>query len=870
MSEAEEREEAVFEAALKLSPAERPGYLDRTCGSDVELRRRVAVLLSALERAGSFMKEPATPERTARISFPPTEKPGDWIGRYKLLEQIGEGGCGIVYVAEQEEPVRRRVALKVIKVGMDTKQVIARFDAERQALAMMDHPNIAKIHDAGATDAGRPFFVMELVRGIKITEFCDENKLSTHERLKVFMQVCQAIQHAHQKGIIHRDIKPSNVVVSINDGVPVPKVIDFGIAKATQGRLTEQTVYTAFEQFIGTPAYMSPEQALMTSLDIDTRSDVYSLGVLLYELLTGKPPFDPKELLAAGLDEMRRMIRETEPARPSTCLSRMAADALTTTAKRRRTEAPKLLWQVGGDLDWIVMKCLEKERARRYETANGLAGDLQRYLNNEPVAARPPSRLYEFQKTVRRHKFGFAATAAVILALAGGVLASTWQAVRARKASQQSEEMSRFLKDDLLTQATPDADAPPETRKAMEEVLKKAVQKLEGNPNMARQPELEASLRLAIGSTYNKLGLATEAEPHLRRSVELRRSALGMEHPDTLAAEQELAMLLWAGLMKFEEAETLSRRTWQTRERVLGLDHRDTLMSLTCYYSVLADQRKFAEAEPLARQVLQIRERLFGPYDFDTINAYGDLAYVLFNQGEFAKGERYAREELERFKGHGFGDKPNAFFSQNNLAFFHFVRGNVKEAEKLLLEERPRAISIFGPESPVTLQVQHLLARVLAEQNRLDNAEALASETLAARRRVSPGQESLGRTLLVLGNVLIQKSKFEEAEPLLREALTLFREHYPRKPELAAQAANALGAIAAERRDYPAAEKLFLSNPDSLLLPVAGMSLKEQRTTIGRIIQLYQNWGKVEQANRWQQKLDAISRTQAHAASASL
>ena len=303
--------------------------------------------------------------RRVHITVPLTEKPGDTIGRYKLLQQIGEGGCGVVYMAEQDEPVRRRVALKIIKLGMDTKSVIARFEAERQALAMMDHPNIAKVLDAGATETGRPYFVMELVRGMKITEYCDEAKLSTRARLDLFIQVCQAIQHAHQKGIIHRDIKPSNILVTVNDGVPVPKVIDFGIAKATSGQqLTDKTLFTAFEQFIGTPAYMSPEQAVLTSLDIDTRSDIYALGVLLYELLTGKTPFDAKELLAIGLDEMRRTIREQEPPRPSTRLSTLPGQELSTTAQRRGLDAPKLVSELRGDLDWIVMKCAgERPRA---------------------------------------------------------------------------------------------------------------------------------------------------------------------------------------------------------------------------------------------------------------------------------------------------------------------------------------------------------------------------------------------------------------------------------------------------------------------------------------------------------------------------
>jgi WD40 repeat protein/serine/threonine protein kinase len=378
---------------------------------------------------------------TGGTTAPLTEETGDRIGRYRLLQEIGHGGCGVVYMAEQEEPVHRRVALKLVKLGMDTRQVVARFNAERQALAMMDHANIAKVLDAGATDTGRPYFVMELVRGIRITDYCDQNQVPTQERLRLFVQVCQAVQHAHQKGIIHRDLKPSNILVTLHDGVPVPKVIDFGIAKATQGRLTDQTLFTAFEQFIGTPAYMSPEQAELSGLDIDTRSDIYSLGVLLYELLVGTTPFPAEQLLAAGLDQMRRMIREQPPVRPSTRLSTLVAEELTTTAKHRQTDVPKLIHSVRGDLDWIVMKCLEKDRRRRYETANGLAADIRRHLNCEPVLARPPSRLYEFQKTVRRHKFGFAATAAMIIVLALGVTLTTREALRATRAERDQSKL---------------------------------------------------------------------------------------------------------------------------------------------------------------------------------------------------------------------------------------------------------------------------------------------------------------------------------------------------------------------------------------------------------------------------------------------
>ncbi len=447
MDERKQRIEAIFGAALELTtPEQREVYLARVCSGDQALRLEVEELLRAYYKAGDFLTAGAAhPEGASRhetasatVLLPVTEKPGDRIGRYKLLQQIGEGGCGVVYVAEQEEPVRRRVALKVIKLGMDTKSVIARFEAERQALALMDHPNIAKVFDAGATETGRPFFVMELVRGIKITDYCDRNNLSPRERLDLFIRVCHAIQHAHQKGIIHRDIKPSNILVTVNDGVPLPKVIDFGIAKATtQQPLTDKTLYTAFEQFIGTPAYMSPEQAEMSGLDIDTRSDIYALGVLLYELLTGKTPFDARTLLAAGLDEMRRVIREQEPARPSTRLSTMVEGELTATARQRHSEPPKLIHLLRRDLDWIVMKCLDKDRTRRYETANGLAQDLERHLHHEPVTARPPSTAYRVQKFVRRNKVIVMAGAAVATALVLGLVVSTWQAVRATWAERE-------------------------------------------------------------------------------------------------------------------------------------------------------------------------------------------------------------------------------------------------------------------------------------------------------------------------------------------------------------------------------------------------------------------------------------------------
>ena len=445
MPNSSDREVAVFNAALEFTGKERIAYLELACAGDAVLLKRVESLLLMHAEVGAFLESPASEAGSARaeetrpVSLPSHETTGDRIGRYKLLQQIGEGGCGVVYMAEQSEPVRRKVALKVIKLGNDTKNVIARFEAERQALALMDHPNIAKVLDAGATEAGRPFFVMELVKGVRITDYCDQNNVPTVGRLKLFIQVCNALQHAHQKGIIHRDIKPSNILVTMHDGVPVPKVIDFGIAKASSGQpLTDKTLFTAFQQFLGTPAYMSPEQAEMTDLDIDTRTDIYALGVLLYELLTGQTPFDPKELLASGLEAMRRTIREKEPQKPSTRLSTMLAAELTSAALHRNADAAGLVHSLSGDLDWIVMKTLEKDRTRRYETANGLALDVQRYLEDEPVQARPPGNLYRFQKMIRRNKAAFAAVAGIMGALLAGLLASTWLFLMESKAHQRA------------------------------------------------------------------------------------------------------------------------------------------------------------------------------------------------------------------------------------------------------------------------------------------------------------------------------------------------------------------------------------------------------------------------------------------------
>ena len=911
MNEPKNSLRSIFDEAAELDDAgERAAFLQQACGDDAELRGKIADLLRAHKQPGGFLDTPVPGAAQKTIPAPPTEKPGDRIGRYKLLEQIGEGGCGTVYMAEQEEPVRRRVALKVIKLGMDTKSVIARFEAERQALALMDHPNIAKVLDAGATDTGRPYFVMELVRGIKITDYCDQNNLPTGQRLALFNQVCHAIQHAHQKGIIHRDIKPSNILVTLHDGVPVPKVIDFGIAKATTGqRLTDKTIFTAFEQFIGTPAYMSPEQAEMSGLDVDTRSDIYALGILLYELLTGRPPFDPRELLAAGLDAMRRTIREKEPARPSTRLSTMLAADRTTVAKHRQSDPAKLSSLIRGDLDWIVMKALEKDRTRRYETASGFASDIQRHLNHEPVAARPPTNLYRFQKLFRRNKLAFAAASAVLVALIIGLGLSTWlflkekdarqRAVTAEKEAQaearKSRQVARFL-EDMLDGVAPSVALGRDTA-MLREILDKTAQRVASD--LAGQPEVQVEIRSTLAWAYHDLGLYNQMERMARETLRLAGANLGEEHWAVADACLQLGDAL-THLGNFDEAETFTRKALALRGRI-GSENVYVANSLNGLANVLFERGLLIQAETMHREVLAMTKRLRGAEHPNVANTLNNLAAVLHKEGRLDEAGAIHREALAMRKKLRGNEHPEVANSLHNLAGVLADQNRLAEAETLYREAVALRRKFLGSEHPEltgtlagmasvlhregklaeaeSLQREALtirskqpdnhppdaanLAGVLHDQGKLDEAESLYREALAAHQKVSNSEDpELAKSLSNLAVVLQERGKLIEAEPMQREALRIRRKLFGNEHIDVANSLNNLALVLRDQDKLAEAETMHREALD-MTRKLLGDEHPTMAYPLGNLATVLQREGKFAEAEPLYREALTINRKSA-------
>jgi serine/threonine protein kinase/TolA-binding protein len=729
-------EAAIFNAARRIAaPEGRRAYLEQACGGDESLRARIEALLRVHEQDPGFLAAPVEDVPSSAAPGTSSEGPGTVIGPYKLLEQIGEGGFGIVFMAQQQQPVRRTVALKVLKPGLETRQVIARFEAERQALALMDHPNIANILDGGESASGRPYFVMELVKGIPINRYCDTQQLTPRERLALFLPVCQAVQHAHQKGIIHRDLKPTNVLVAAYDGKPVPKVIDFGVAKALGQKLTDRTLVTGFGSVIGTLEYMSPEQAEFNAADIDTRADVYSLGVLLYELLTGTTPLTKEQMQQSALTEVLRLIREKDPPKPSARLSE-SKETLASISAQRKLEPARLHKQVRGELDWIVMKALEKDRNRRYATANGLARDIENYLNEEPVGAGPPSAVYRLRKFVRKHRMLLGVAAAFVLLLAAATVVSGWLAYKARLAEKAAsherdkalaekeradeetaiaQSVKYFLEKDLLAQANPEhqtrADQRPDANLTVRTLLDRAAARISGQ--FDAQPLVEADIRNTLAVTYAALGQHAQAEGHARRARDLYLATLGPEDIRTVRATYNLGNeCFYQG--RSEEARRIYADMLEIARRVFGPDSKETLGLMNNLANALRDLHQLDEARRLHEETLEARRRVFGLKDRGTLQSMNNLAFVLRLQGRLEEARRMHEETWRLQQEVLQPDHPQTLGSMHNLALVLSLQGHREESAKLYEELIARQERALGPQHPARLDVMNSLAWLLA------------------------------------------------------------------------------------------------------------------------------------------------------------
>lgn len=730
------RVRSLFEEAADLASSARGAYLDRACAGDGGLRRAVEELLRANESVGERFNPDGQDMADALRGPSGIEENPERIGPYRVVGVIGQGGMGVVYEAEQKNP-QRRVALKVIRVGMDTAQVVARFEQERQALAVLDHPNIAKVLDAGATESGRPYFVMEFVQGVPIAAYCDTNNLSIEQRLVLFEQVCQAVQHAHSKGIIHRDLKPSNVLVSLQDDKPIAKVIDFGVAKATAAKLTEKTLYTEHRQLIGTPEYMSPEQA-EGSADIDTRSDIYSLGVLLYELLTGTTPFESRRLRSAAYGEIQRIIREVDPPKPSTRLSQ-SKDTLAGVAAKRHTEPGRLASTIRGELDWIAMKALEKDRARRYETANGLAMDVRRYLAGEPVVAAPPSRAYRVRKFVRRNRLVVGAAAAVAIALITGLGIATTMYLREEKARQRADAKERlstavreYMISNLILAAGPDRMG---HEVKVLDVLAKASDGL--SERFKDDPEVEASIRMDLGAALTQIGKTKEAIDQWKVTIPLLERVKGTDDLSTIRAMNLLAISL-QGDRRDQEWQQMSYEVLRRCRRALPPDHEVLVHALCNVGGSHVTQGRYQEALPYLREAFAIADGDQGKHREAYSHVLTWLAVCEEKIG--SKDEAFAMrrrlvEQVEQTQGAASGA---AISARVNFAVMLVLDKRFDEATAAVLAIYPAAEKLFPPESPDRGYAYQSTGYILAHSARYEEAERYLKKAIAIFDKIFP------------------------------------------------------------------------------------------------------------------------------------
>ncbi len=686
------------------------------------------------------------------------------VGPYRLIRKLGEGGMGQVWLAEQSAPVKRKVALKIIKAGRYDASALLRFDLERQTLAIMDHPAIAKVFDAGSTAEGQPYFVMEYVPGLPITTYCDQKHFSVPGRLELLMKVCEGVQHAHQKAIMHRDLKPSNILVVEVDGKPMPRIIDFGIAKAISEQAQDETLVTRVGGMVGTPGYMSPEQADPTVRDVDTRTDVYSIGVLLYELLTGVLPFDAGQWKTKPFHEVLRELQEEDPPSPSTRISGNSNS--TTAAQRRNTDPRQLTSLLRGDLDWIALKSLEKDRGRRYGTPSELAADLGRYLRNEPVVARPASTAYRTKKYIQRHKFGVAAATAMALLVVGFAVMQTIQLRRTTRERDRADRVTKFMTG-MFKVSNPSEARGNDIR--AREILDKAAKDID--TGLANDPELQAQMMNVMGNVYQSLGLISTSEPLLRRTWEIRQRVLGPRNPDTLKSQSDLAIAVLAQ-SHYPEAEKLCRQAMETRRQVLGPEHHDTLDSAVLLATILGYEGRYPEAEELDRNALDVLRRKFGPQDSLTATALSLQADTLTHEEKYPEAEKSAREALETDRRMLGADHPSVLRDMFNLGGILTEEKHYTEAEEVSKELIESARRVLGPQHPGTLTAMVNLAELLGEEKRYGEAEKLDRDVLGIEQKTLGPKHA--RTLYTMGNlgfVLIEEKKYSEAEEILRRAL---------------------------------------------------------------------------------------------------